>query len=123
MNIGDKLYTYDTNRRRFVDDEGQPARYANPRSYWQEHTITGETAGMWLLDDKEEYKVNKRTLKVTARFRSMALDALAYTPEQKADREWRDLNYARILDAVRVADVAQLRAIAAILDAAPAVEG
>ena len=115
MNIGDKLYTYDTNRRRYIDDKGNPARQSNPRYYWQEHTITGETPGTWLLDGGE-YKVNKRTLKVTARSRSMALDPHAFTPEQKADREWRDLNYARLLDAVRVADVAKLRAIAAILD-------
>ena len=109
MNIGDKLYTYDTNRRRYIDDKGNPARQSNPRYYWQEHTITGETAGTWLLDGGE-YRANKRTLKVTARSRSMALDPHAFTPEQKADREWRDLNYARLLDAVRVADVAKLRA-------------
>lgn len=105
--IGDTLYTYDVNRRRY--DGGQI-----DRSYhWQEHTITGETRICWVLSGG--YKVDKKTLELRGIREFYGLDRYAYTPDQKADREWRTAHMRDIERAVEKADTAMLRKVAALL--------
>lgn len=107
MQIGDTLYTYDTNRRRY--NEGRI-----DRSYhWRAHTITGENKVCWLLSDG--YKADKKTLEIRGVREFYGLDHFAYTTDQKIDREWYEAHAHEIRYAVESADIPTLRRIAALL--------
>ncbi len=111
MQIGDILYTRDTNRR--VRDSNHAFITAH---YWREHIIIGETRDSWILQDgARTLKAAKNDLRLRLR-ELYGMDSHAYTPETKADREWLDTNRMRLVDMVRVADVATLRRVAAVLD-------
>lgn len=111
LQIGDTLYTYNENRRRY--GEGRTI----DRSYhWEEHTITGENRRSWLLSNG--LKADKETLEIRGVRDLFGLDPCVYTPEQKADREWRDKYALRIRQAVEQADIPMLRKIAALLGVA-----
>lgn len=107
MKIGDALYTRDIKRRVYKDDNGDRSSRPNPRYYWRAHTIIGETRDSWVLDNgARSLKVAKSDLRLRGELYGMG--AYAYTAEAKADREWLDEHYTRLLDAVRTANVATL---------------
>jgi hypothetical protein len=111
--IGETLYTHDTNRRKYVDD-GNGCQVADPSFHWRAHTVTGENKVSWILDNGE-YKADKKTLELRGIREFYGLSHRAYTQADMEDALWMSQHYARILDAVRRADVGKLREIAAIL--------
>lgn len=113
MQIGDVLYTRDTNRRHFVADE-YGNKHVDPAGYWREHTIIGETRQSWVLSGGEGYKVDKQTMRLRVR-ELYGMDARAYTLEEKEDCAWRDEHAANVRRLVERADTAMLRKIAALI--------
>jgi hypothetical protein len=50
LKVGDTLWVPDSNRRRYVDDNGAKSRDANPWKYWRPCKVTGETSRSWEID-------------------------------------------------------------------------
>jgi hypothetical protein len=111
--IGETLYTYDTNRRRYTNESGEKLSSPDPAYHWCAHKVIGENKVSWYLDGN--YKVDKKTLELRGIREFYGLHKTAYTAEQKADKEWRDKNHRRIIKAVESADTALLRRIDALL--------
>ena len=57
--IGQTIYIYDSNRRQYVDDNGNPSRTVNERYRYRPLEITGETSRSWIAKSGE--KIGKKT--------------------------------------------------------------
>jgi hypothetical protein len=113
--IGETLYTYDTNRRRYYNADGTKRSDPDPAHYWEAHTVTGETRNSWILDNGR-YKVDKKTLELRGIREFYALARYAFTETQKDDAMWHKEHRHDIVRRVEHADTATLRKIAALLD-------
>lgn len=112
--IGSTLYSYDQNRRRYFDDDGQPSQVCNPRSYWMAHAITDETRTAWIVD-KGRYKVQKTTLKIYGIRDQSSLYPSLFKTGYKLEREWMEVYHHLIVNAVRQANYETVRQVGALL--------
>jgi hypothetical protein len=105
MQIGDKVWIFDSNRRTYEDDQGNKLRSPWYRGYFVERFILGETKQSWIigwhgatLDSRGNYKVNKKTLTYT---NSYGGNFKIHTSEEEIDREcWIQENQYKIREAV-----------------------
>jgi len=69
MQIGDKVWIFDGNRRIYEDDKGNKTQNPWYRGHFVEKYIIGETKQSWIvgykgndIDSKTNFKANKKTL-------------------------------------------------------------
>lgn len=117
VKIGDTLYRFDQNRRRYR--AGPDGRSSGPPIY-SEHfeplVITGETKQSWLC--REGYgdaKVNKKTLRES----NGGFAYSWFTKAQMEDNIWRHEHRHRIREMLDRADAATLRRVAEAIGYSP----
>ena len=123
MQIGDKVWIFDSNSRVYKDDKGNETRSPWYRGYFREKVILGETKQSWLVgyergraDDKSNLKVNKNTLTYSTQHGD--LNGKLYVSEEEIDREcWLNENTNNLSVKVRdCKDYNKLREIEKILN-------
>lgn len=107
INVGDKFFIFDTNRRVYKRNEkGQATGGPTFRGHFYEVTIDGETSRSWLVGEWKPIKVPK----------SDPFSVL-YTEEMIADAEWLSEHRYRISSQVQsIKDADVLRKIADLID-------
>jgi hypothetical protein len=122
MQIGDKVWIFDSNNRQYYDDEGNKLNSCWYRAYFVERYIVGETKQSWIIgsengkpDDRWNIKVNKKTLEYSG---SYGKDGKLYISEEVVNQScWLHDNQYRIRDAVgRCRDYNKLKKIEEILN-------
>jgi hypothetical protein len=121
MQIGDKVWIFDSNHRCYEDNRGNKLDRCWYRGYFVERYIVGETKQSWLVgheggkpDDRWNIKVNKKTLTYPG---SYGKDGRLYISEEEIDRAcWLNDNQYRIREDVgRCRDYEKLKKIDEIL--------
>ena len=106
MQIGDKVWIFDSNHRVYKDDKGNKLVRCWYRGYFVERYILGETNQSWIIgyenasaDDRYNVKVNKKTLTYK---RETPYDGILYTSEDTIDQLcWIHDNQYEIMEQVR----------------------
>jgi hypothetical protein len=123
MQIGDKVWIFDSNRRRYTDDKGNKLDRCWHRGHFAERYIIGETKQSWIvgyegpsLDNRNNLKVNKKTLTYSIT-NLCGLNGKLYISEEMIDKEcWIQDNHYEINELVRrCRDYDKLRKIDEIL--------
>jgi len=121
MQIGDKVWIFDSNNREYKDDKGNKTQSPWYRGYFIEKYIIGEVKGNLIIgykgsavEDKSNIKVNKKTLSYKGKY---GLDGILYVSEEEIDHKcWVHNNQYKIQDLViRCNDYNKLRKIEEIL--------
>jgi hypothetical protein len=124
MQIGDKVWIFDSNRRKYEDDKGNKLNRCWYRYHFIERYIIGETKQSWIvgykdssLADRINYKVNKKTLTYSTT-NLVAHDGILYTSEEEINRKcWLNDNQYSIRERVsRCTDYEKLKKIEEILN-------
>jgi len=120
MEIGDKVWIFDGNTRRYTDDQGNKTIGAWYRGHFVEKYIIGETKQSWIIGwkgstpDNRDIKVNKKTLSYP---RQIALDGHLYVSEEEVDQVcWINDNQHSLSERVRQCDYFKLKEIEEILN-------
>ena len=122
MQIGNKVWLFDSNHRVYKDAEGNKTTSPLYRGYFVEKYIVGETKQSWLVgykgntpDDRLNIKVNKKTLTY---IRSNAFDGRLYTSEEQIDQLcWINENRHKLSQKINQSnDYQKLKEIEAILN-------
>jgi hypothetical protein len=122
MQVGDKVWIFDGNRRSYEDDKGNKLSSCWYRYHFQEMYILGETKQSWLVgykgwspEDRNNIKVNKKTLEYKAEY---GKDGVLYISEEQVERKiWLNDNGFKIRDkAYNCKDYDKLIKIAEILE-------
>jgi len=106
MQIGDKVWIFDSNRRQYHDDKGNKLDRCWFKYYFKDQIILGETKQSWIVgseysntDSKSNYKVNKKTLTYTYGY---GHDGILYTSEEQVNQLcWMNDNHYKISEMVR----------------------
>ena len=121
MQVGDKVWIFDNNRRYYKDDKGNKLTSSWYRGHFIELYIVGETTQSWLVgykgenpDNRSCIKVNKKTLSYKFEY---GRDGHLYTSEEEIDKNcWVNDNQYKIHEAVNYCnDYDKLKAIEEIL--------
>jgi hypothetical protein len=124
MQIGDKVWLFDSNRRCYEDDKGNKLISCWHRCHFDERYIVGETNQSWIVgyegssvDSKSNLKVNKKTLQYS-NTNMYHLDGRLYISEEEIEKEcWLNDNSYRIRQMVeRCRDYDKLKKIEAIFN-------
>jgi len=104
MQIGDKVWLFDSNRRVYQDDKGNTTTSPWFRGNFTERYIVGETKRSWLVgfkgntvEDRTNIKVDKKNLtySITNNF---GFDKKLYISEEEIDRKcWINDNHRKII--------------------------
>lgn len=108
MQVGDKVWIFDSNRRIYEDDQGNKLVSCWYRGHFVEKCIIGETKQSWIVgyegnlpDDRNNLKVNKKTL-IYSTANTYGLDGKLYISEEEIDRNcWLKDNQFTISESVR----------------------
>ncbi len=108
MQIGDRVWIFDSNRRRYEDNEGNKLDRCWYRYHFTERYIVGETTQSWIVgyegvstSDRNNLKVNKKTLTYSLK-NYYGLDGRLYISEEEVDRKcWLNENCYKIQEKVR----------------------
>lgn len=123
MQIGDKVWIFDSNRRSYKDDKGNNLDRCWYRYHFTERYIVEETKQSWIVgykgvseNDRNNLKVNKKTLTYSTT-NTYGLNGKLYISEEEVDREcWLNDNHHRIATQVnRCKDYDKLKKIEEIL--------
>jgi len=123
MQIGDKVWIFDGNRRIYEDDKGNKTQNPWYRGHFVEKYIIGETKQSWIvgykgndIDSKTNFKANKKTL-IYSIINNYSLDKKLYISEEEIERKcWVYENRSRIIRKVEQChDYDKLRKIEEIL--------
>ena len=121
MQIGDKVWIFDSNNREYKDDKGNKTQAPWYRGYFMERYIIGEVKGNLIIgnkgsviEDKSNLKVNKKTLSYKGKY---GLDGRLYIFEEEINRKcWVKDNHYIIQDKImKCNDYDKLRKIEEIL--------
>jgi len=123
MQIGDKVWIFDSNKRVYEDDKGNKLDNCWYRGHFREKYIIGETKQSWIIgyegndiDSRTNFKVNKKTLtySITNNF---GLDKKLYISEEEIKRKcWVYENRSGIIRKIeQCTDYDKLRKIEDIL--------
>lgn len=107
MQVGDKVWIFDSNRRVYEDDKGNRLNKCWYRSYFIEKYIIGETSQSWIvgyeknsIEDRSNLKVNKKTLTYSTT-NTYGLDGKLRVSEEDIEKEcWLQDNKHRIREEV-----------------------
>jgi len=122
MQIGDKVWIFDSNKRSYVDDKGNKLDRCWYKYHFDERYIIGETKVSWIIgyesnkiENKNNIKVNKKTLEYPYQ---SCLNGILYISEEQIDRVcWIEENKYKIRDMVGMCkDYDKLKKIKEILD-------
>ena len=122
MQIGDKVWIFDSNHRIYKDADGNKTQSPWYRGHFIERYVIGETKQSWIIGyskgsvpDKRDIKVNKKTL--TYYHKSYGMDGKLYISEERIDQLcWMNDNQYEIINMVRNCnDYQKLRLIEGIL--------
>jgi hypothetical protein len=108
MQIGDKVWIFDSNNRQYKDDKGNKLDRCWYRGYFKERYIIGETKQSWIIgfekssiEDRTNLKVNKKTL-IYSTTNTCGFNGKLYISEEQVDQEcWLQDNYYKIQEQVR----------------------
>jgi hypothetical protein len=124
MEIGDKVWIFDSNSRKYYDDKGNRTSSPWYRGYFNERYIIGETSQSWIvgyyqnasMDNRNNLKVNKKTLKYS-NTNMYGLDGKLYTSEEEIKKLcWLNDNHYKISQMIeRCKDYDKLKKIEKIL--------
>ena len=123
MQIGDKVWIFDDNRRVYQDDKGNKTVSPWFRGHFVEKYIVGETTQSWLvgykgnmLDDKTNIKVNKKNLTYSIG-NNYGRNGKLYISEEEINQKcWMEENLRIIIRKVeQCTDYEKLRKIEEIL--------
>jgi len=123
MQIGDKVWIFDDNRRVYQDDKGNKTVSPWFRGHFVEKYIVGETKQSWLvgykgnmLDDKTNIKVNKKNLTYSIG-NNYGRNGKLYISEEEINQKcWMEENLRIIIRKVeQCTDYEKLRKIEEIL--------
>tara|TARA_R110000803_G_scaffold171446_1_gene234372 strand:+ start:166 stop:492 length:327 start_codon:yes stop_codon:yes gene_type:complete len=104
MKVGDKIWRFDINRRRYREGGGGGPIYAE---HWSEIEITGETSRSWIVGGWQEIKVSKRG----------AHYGYVFTRAEVEDDIWMDGNRYKLGERVkRCIYIDILKAIEALIE-------
>lgn len=124
MQIGNKVWIFDSNRRKYEDDKGNKLDRCWYRYHFTEKYIIGETTQSWIVgyknnsvDDRSNYKVNKKTLNYSTT-NLVAHDGKLYISEEEINEKcWLNDNKGNIRERVsRCSDYEKLKKIEEILN-------
>jgi hypothetical protein len=113
MKIGDPIWYFDLNRRRYTKDSANHFGKLIWREHWEPLKVLGETRVSWLVgfDKYPHHKVSKRDLAA-----GKLAGKWACSSKEVDDQVWVHENRYQISEAVgRVRDRDQLARIAAII--------
>jgi hypothetical protein len=96
MKVGDKVWLFDYNRRRYESGKGGGPIFAE---HFYEAKIDGETSRSWMIGRQKFPKLNPRGI---------------YNDEQKADMIWEHENRFKLRHKLDVCSINSLRKIDAI---------
>jgi len=121
MQIGDKVWIFDSNNRVYQDDNGNQLNRCRYRGHFVEKYIVGETKQSLIIgykgssiENRGNLKVNKKTLTYKTMY---GMDGKLYISEEEINRKcWLHDNQYRIQEKVgRCNDYDKLRKIEEIL--------
>jgi len=121
MQIGDKVWIFDSNNREYVDDKDNKLDRCWYRGHFVEKYIIEETKQSWIIgykgssvENRSNLKVNKKTLTYKS---SYGMDGRLYISEEEINRKcWLHDNHYRIQEKVgRCNDYDKLKKIEEIL--------
>jgi hypothetical protein len=117
MQIGDKVWIFDNNRRRYEDDNGNELNRPWYKAHFFETKIIGETKQSWIVEEWKKLKVNKKTLEYSTT-NTYGLDGKLYISEEQINQIcWIEENKYKIVDQVEhCKDYIKLKAINEILN-------
>lgn len=124
MQVGDKVWIFDSNRRRYEDDKGNKLVSCWYRGHFSENYIIGETKQSWIvgckgssLDNRNNYKVNKKNLTYSTT-NMYGKDGRLYISEEEVEQNcWLHDNRYKIREQVeRCSDYDKLKNIEEILN-------
>jgi hypothetical protein len=124
MQVGNKVWIFDSNRRKYEDDKGNKLDRCWYRYHFTEKYIIGETTQSWIVgyknnsvDDRSNYKVNKKTLNYSTT-NLVAHDGKLYISEEEINEKcWLNDNKGNIRERVsRCSDYEKLKKIEEILN-------
>ena len=121
MEIGDKVWIFDSNNRQYSDDKGNKLDRCWYRGYFVEKYIIGETKVSLIIGykgstpDNRDIKVNKKTLTYIGKY---GQNGKLYTSEEEINQLcWINDNQYGIFERVkRCDDYLKLKEIEAILN-------
>ena len=111
MQVGDNVWIFDSNRRRYVDFKGNKLTMCWYRGHFDERYIVGETKQSWLVgykgslpDNRLNLKVNKKTLQYSTT-NTYGLDGKLYISEEEVEQTcWIHDNHYKIREKVDKCD-------------------
>lgn len=106
MQIGDKVWIFDSNHRQYTDDKGNKTHSPWYRGHFVERFIVGETKQSWLIgyegsnpESRTNIKANKKTLTYKGEY---GADGIIYTSEENINQRcWIHDNQFTISERVR----------------------
>lgn len=106
MTAPEYIWIYDSNRRSYVDENGNKTHSPVYRYSWMKHKVTGETTRSWLLEygQKAPKKPNQ-----------WQRDSYAYSEQELEDFIWVNDKALEIAAIVRKADAQTLRKVAEVI--------
>lgn len=97
MNIGDKVWIIDQDRRVYVDKDGNKSTYPIFREKFVERFIVGETRVSWLID----YSMNA-SFKKPVKIKKADAHSILYASEKEVEQRcWVEENRYKISERVR----------------------
>lgn len=107
LKIGDTIYRFDVNRRRYGPAGGQPIF----REHFVPHKIIGQNRVSWLLD--QGWRCNKKTLACAAAYHFGG--GGFFTAGRMEDSIWAAEHRLKIVHLIQGAEVSVLRDVARII--------
>lgn len=113
LKVGDKVFMFDGNRRRYDKDKNIVFRY-----HFDEAEIISETRNSWIVKYWGEHKVNKKTGEFN-HGGMVALKGRIFNADEVEDECWLDENRMKIANRIimsKIEDIEMLRAVKDVMD-------